>query len=152
MSRPEEYIVRPARRADLQALTSLLEILFSIEEDFFFDETLQRQGLDLLFDNHRAIVLVAEQQGLVVGMCTGQLLISTATGRVKVMVEDVVVLPGHQGCGVGSRLLGKLVDWATSRGASHLQLLADRNNHPALGFYSRLGWQPTSLICFHKEI
>ncbi|WP_457574159.1 N-acetyltransferase family protein [Desulfolithobacter sp.] len=152
MSRPGEYIIRPARTQDLPALTTLLKLLFSIEDDFSFDEPLQRQGLDLLLDNNQAIILVAEQQGQVIGMCTGQILISTATGGPKVVVEDVVVLPGRQRCGVGSHLLAELAAWARHRGASRLQLLADRNNLPALSFYRHQGWQTTRLICLHKGI
>ncbi|BCO07859.1 N-acetyltransferase [Desulfolithobacter dissulfuricans] len=152
MGRPQPFIIRPARAADLPALTALLELLFSIEEDFSFDEALQRQGLGLLLDSQEAVILVAELQDRVIGMCTGQLLISTAIGGPKVVVEDVVVLPGHHRCGVGSRLLEELAAWARRRGASRLQLLADRNNQPALGFYSHQGWHKTRLICLCKEI
>lgn len=150
MTRREELIIRPAREADIPSLTGLLSILFTIEKDFQIDEARQSRGLGLLLGSQAALVLVAEAHGQVVGMCTGQLLISTASGTAKVVVEDVVVRPERQRCGIGSRLLVKLAAWAAGRGASRMQLLADRDNRPALDFYSRQGWQTTNLICLHR--
>jgi ribosomal protein S18 acetylase RimI-like enzyme len=32
-----------------------------------------------------------------------------------------------------------------------LQLLADKNNLPALNFYQKQGWQSTQLVCLRKH-
>ncbi len=143
-------VIRRARAADLADLTALLQILFGIEEDFSFDETRQRQGLMLMLENEQGVVLVAENSGKVIGMCTGQLLISTAEGGPAVLVEDVVVLPAWQDRGVGRLLMRSIADWAAGKKAARLQLLADRNNQAALSFYDKIGWQMTDLICLRK--
>ena len=143
--------IRPARPSDIDSLTLLLKALFAIEADFAFDETLQRHGLRLLLDNPRACVLVAMTQGRVVGMCTGQLTISTAEGGPALLVEDVVVHEDWQGRGLGRRLMKKIGRWATDNRAHRLQLLADRNNRAGLEFYKKLGWQTTDLICLRKR-
>jgi len=143
--------IRPARPADIDDLTLLLKALFAIEADFVFDEPLQRRGLQLLLDNPRTCILVAQAQGRVVGMCTGQLTISTAEGGPALLVEDVVVDADWQGRGIGSRLLKKLGLWAKDNQASRLQLLADRHNRAGLEFYKKLGWQTTELICLRKR-
>ena len=83
--------IRTAEPADLDSLVSLLAPLFAIEEDFVFDESRQRRGLALMLENERGCVLVAETEGQVIGMCTGQLLVSTAEGGLSLLVEDVVV-------------------------------------------------------------
>ena len=145
-------IIRPARQGDIDSLTGLLKILFSIEEDFIFDETRQRRGLQMMLDNYRACVLVAEADGQVIGMCSGQLTVSTAEGGPALLVEDVVVLPDWHGRGIGRRLMESLGKWAGENGVSRLQLLADRNNGPALDFYTKLGWQTTELICLRKRL
>jgi ribosomal protein S18 acetylase RimI-like enzyme len=144
--------IRPAVYSDLEALTSFLEILFSIEEDFFFNKTLQRQGLELMLTNDRCCVLVADVNGQAVGMCSGQLTISTAEGGPALLVEDMVVLGEYRRQGVGQRLMAKVAEWGKTKGVSRLQLLADRNNTPALEFYKRLGWQTTELICLRKHV
>ncbi|HHB76335.1 MAG TPA: GNAT family N-acetyltransferase [Desulfobulbus sp.] len=143
--------VRRARAGDLEPLADLLEILFSIEEDFQPDRELQIQGLGLLLKNPQAVLLVAEQDSRVIGMCSGQLLISTAEGGPVVLVEDLVVAPGYRNKGTGSLLLENLTRWAADRHATRLQLLADCNNTPALDFYRKSGWQTTALICLRKK-
>ncbi|ADW19192.1 Acetyltransferase, GNAT family [Desulfobulbus propionicus DSM 2032] len=144
--------VRTARPQDLEHLVELLRLLFAIEEDFNVNADKQRQGLALVLDDERSRVLVAEVHGKVVGMCTGQLVISTAEGGPAVLVEDVVVDPGHRGQGIGRALLDALATWARNQGASRMQLLADTNNRPALVFYDRRGWQRTALICLRRHL
>lgn len=144
--------IRPAVPADLDSLVALLQILFAIEEDFASDHGRQRRGLELMLENERGCVLVAEAAGEVVGMCTGQVTISTAEGGPALLVEDVVIREEWQGKGVGRLLMERLGAWARERGIQRLQLLADRNNSPALGFYANLGWQSTALVCLRKKL
>ncbi len=143
--------IRSAGSGDLDALVGLLRILFAIEEDFSFDEQRVRQGLRLLLAASRATILVAEQDRQVVGMCTGQVVISTAEGGPALLVEDVVVLPDRRGRGIGRALLDALAAWSLDAGANRMQLLADRNNGGALAFYRHCGWQGTRLICLRKR-
>lgn len=143
-------MIRPAKRQDLDDMLLLLRQLFSIEEDFNFDSTQQRKGLELLLDSTSAIIIVAEEQHSVIAMGTAQLVISTAEGRPSLLVEDVVVQPSWQNQGIGSKVLQTLGDWGTDKGTERMQLLADQTNSPALDFYYRKGWQQTQLICLRK--
>jgi len=144
--------IRAATLSDLDALTNLLQILFAIEADFACDQSRQRRGLELLLTGERACVLVAEAEGYVIGMATGQVTISTAEGGPALLIEDVVVAEAWRGRGTGRLLLAALAGWAEERGIGRLQLLADRNNQPALDFYQRLGWQGTELICLRRRL
>lgn len=144
--------IRPAREQDLDQLVGLLRLLFAIEEDFGIDATKQRRGLALLLFDVRACILVAEQDGEIIGMCTGQMVTSTAEGGPSVLVEDVVVSPNQRGKGVGRSLMEALTVWAKSQGATRMQLLADKNNPLALAFYDRLGWGTTAMICLRRHI
>jgi ribosomal protein S18 acetylase RimI-like enzyme len=144
--------IRTAQPADLDSLVSLLAALFAIEEDFVFDELRQRRGLALMLENERSCVLVAEVEGQVIGMCTGQVMVSTAEGGLSLLVEDVVVDEQWRGRGVGRLLMEAISDWARANKVSRLQLLADRNNIPALGFYRSLGWHATELICLRTSL
>jgi ribosomal protein S18 acetylase RimI-like enzyme len=143
-------IMRKARHEDVDQLVTLLRLLFSIEEDFSFDEAKQRRGLIMLLHNDRGCILVAEVIGRVIGMCTGQLVISTAEGGPAVVVEDMVVDPAHRHRGIGRSLMKGMAGWAVEQGATRLQLLADKNNPSALAFYERIGWQVTALICLRQ--
>ena len=144
--------LRKARQQDLAELTALLRLLFTIDEDFSFNEAKQRQGLLLMLDNDRGCILVAEEAGRIIGMCTGQVVISTAEGGPAVLVEDMVVAPAHRGQGTGRALMNTMAGWALEQGATRIQLLADKYNPPALAFYQRLGWQTTALICLRHHL
>lgn len=144
--------IRPAASGDVDGLVRLLGVLFSIESDFRPDEARQRRGLALLLaDPEGCAVLVAERDGAVRGMVTGQLVVSTAEGGRSVLVEDLVVEAAERGRGVGRALLAALERWGTARGATRLQLLADRENLPALAFYAREGWSSTRLVCLRRH-
>ena len=142
--------LRNARPDDVEQLVMLLRLLFTLEEDFSFDAGKQRQGLVMLLHSNQGCILVAEAGGKVIGMCTGQLVISTAEGGPAVWVEDMVVDPAHRGRGIGRSLMQAMIAWAGEQGATRLQLLADKHNPQALAFYERIGWQPTALICLRK--
>jgi GNAT superfamily N-acetyltransferase len=147
-----EVRIRPATSSDLPILVRLLDDLFSIEADFTPNPDAQRDGLALMLaDPRHRRVLVAERGGAVVGMVTGQLLVSTAEGGYSVLVEDMVVERAVRGHGIGRRLLDALEGWAVEQGATRLQLLADRENAPALAFYDRAGWRSTQLVCMCRH-
>lgn len=145
------WLIRPARPDDLDRLIGLLGELFAIEADFQIDPARQRRGLQLMLAAPRACVLVAETEGKVIGMASGQLTISTAEGGPALLVEDVVVEAAWRRRGVGRGLLARLSRWAAARDARRLQLLADRDNQPGLEFYRKLGWQTTALICLRAR-
>jgi ribosomal protein S18 acetylase RimI-like enzyme len=147
----EEFImIRLATPDDLDDMLLLLQQLFGIEEDFTFDPVQQRKGLELLLDSAKAVIMVAENQDSVIAMGTAQLVISTSEGGLSLLVEDLVVKPLWQKLGIGSKLLRSLGDWGAARGARRIQLLADKTNSPAIGFYHRTGWRQTQLICLRK--
>jgi GNAT superfamily N-acetyltransferase len=144
--------ITPATLADMPALIALLELLFSIEQDFRPDAEKQRRGLEMLLaqpENARILVARHPEMG-VVGMVSAQLVISTASGAPSAWIEDVVIRPEFRAGGLGRRLLDAASDWAKAQGARRLQLLADADNAQALEFYKHLEWQPTRLFAWRK--
>jgi GNAT superfamily N-acetyltransferase len=61
-----------------------------------------------------------------------------------------VVDARERGTGVGRALLAAVEREAVALGATRLQLLVDRENAPALGFYARVGWASTRLLCLRR--
>jgi GNAT superfamily N-acetyltransferase len=140
--------IERALDTDIDELLQLLQALFAIESDFQFDAPRQRAGLERLLAEpaDRAAVLVARGDGLVAGMASGQLVISTAEGAPSVWIEDVVVAQAFRGHGLGRALLEGVLDWAAALGATRAQLLADRDNADAIAFYRHLGLARTNLV------
>lgn len=142
-----------AGHSDIEQLLPLLESLFSLEEDFLFDPVRARRALERIIDDgERSCLLVARIEERVVGMCSAQLVISTAQGSWSAWVEDVVVAADWRGKGIGSGLLEALEQWCRQNGVTRMQLVADRDNHPAHQFYQHTGWSETNLEVIKKQI
>jgi GNAT superfamily N-acetyltransferase len=140
--------IRLATAADLDAMIELIGLLFTLEPDNLFEPAKARRGLNLLLGNEdAAAVWVADQDGVVIGMCSAQITISTVEGGPVAWIEDVIVSPAARGQGVGRQLLAAVAAWATRRGLTRLQLLADRHNQAAIDFYQHLDWRGTRLVC-----
>ncbi len=132
-------------------MCNLLRELFTIEVGFEVDEEKQTRALKRLIKREDALVLAAEHEEKVVGMCSVQTLISTARGGDVGLLEDLVVTSSHRGLGIGTLLLERACTWSGQRGLSRLQLLADWANQPALDFYKKQGWLFTGFIALRKE-
>lgn len=148
-----DIVIRPARVEDIPEMCELLADLFSLESDFAPDREKQAKGLRLLLEESSgsSVVLVAAHEGKALGMCSVQVVISTAEGGPAGIVEDVFVHREHRGQGIGGSLLGSAMAWCTKQGITRLTLLADRDNAPALQFYFSRGWTGTGLICLRKH-
>jgi ribosomal protein S18 acetylase RimI-like enzyme len=143
--------IRSARMSDIDAMVDLLQQLFAIEKDFCANPENQRKGLLQLFCQEQALgALVAEADGKIVGMCTCQVVVSTAEGGRVGWVEDLVVLSEYRGRGIGRLLLLTLEQWARNENLKRLQLLADQDNIPALGFYAKQQWRRTRMVALRK--
>ena len=146
-------IVRVGRSKDVEPLIELLRQLFALEPDFAFDPSRQRRGLRLMLSPDPGRRLWVAQVGRrVVGMCSAQIVISTAEGGPAAIVEDVIVDRTFRRRGIGQELLAAVERWARKRGIGRLQLLADRWNSSALNFYSRQDWVPTRLVCLRHWV
>jgi len=146
--------IKVAEFFDVEALIFLIAELFQIETDFQIDPVKQRAGLELLLNSDNAQIFVAQAQvddsNQIVAMCSVQVLISTAEGAKVGMVEDLIVSEPYRRQGIGEKLLESLENWAQQQGLKRLQLLADKNNQSALGFYRQQNWQTTQLIGLRK--
>ena len=144
--------IKKAKNSDINKLVEILKELFSIEEDFSFNEKLQYRGLEMMLkDQDNCCIMVAEQDGKIVGMSTIQVLISTAEGGKVGLIEDVVVKESYRRKKIGSKLLEAIMDWANLKNLLRIQLLADKNNKSGLEFYEKLKWKKTKLICLRKK-
>lgn len=162
---PAAVTIREAAERDLDALVELLGLLFSLEADFAIDAVRQRRGLEQMLparpgarsggaSSAGRLVLVADdaEAGRVVGMATAQVVVSTAEGGPALLVEDVVLRPEARGRGLGRALLERIEAWGRRLGATRLQLVADRDNAPALAFYAACGFHPTNLVCLRRTL
>ena len=139
--------ITPASAADIPALCELLAVLFAQEADFKPDHAAQRRGLARLIGNPAlGLILVARQDGQIVGMVNLLYTLSTALGERVALLEDMVVSPAARGTGIGSRLMQQAIQTARLNECKRITLLTDRANESAQRFYQRHGFGSSAMI------
>ena len=146
-------IIREAEQSDIPAMVKLLGELFSIEKDFHFDREKHARGLSMMMENPGGrVIMNAVENGIAIGMCTGQMSVSTVEGGWSLWIEDMIVSKEYRGKGIGTVLIDAVEKWGKSMHACRLQLLADMDNTRALEFYKHDGWTRGNMVCLRKKL
>jgi GNAT superfamily N-acetyltransferase len=142
-----------ATRAELPQLVALLGVLFSQEAEFVPDDAKQTRALEkILADDSVGRIPVARDGGRVVAMASLLYSISTAEGGLAASFEDLVVLPGYRGKGVGKALLQHVIAEARKQGVLRLTLLTDRQNERAQALYRKLGFADSTMKAMRLKL
>ena len=95
-----------------------------------------------LFDEKKAEVLFAVEDGVKVGFALFFHNFSTFLGRAGIYLEDLFVKPEYRGRGYGKGLLTKLAEIAVERGCGRLEWWCLDWNQPSIEFYKSMGAVP----------
>ena len=95
-----------------------------------------------LFDERKAEVLFAVEDGVKVGFALFFHNFSTFLGRAGIYLEDLFVKPEYRGRGYGKGLLTKLAEIAVERGCGRLEWWCLDWNTPSIEFYKSMGAVP----------
>ncbi|OYY91247.1 MAG: GNAT family N-acetyltransferase [Sphingomonas sp. 28-66-16] len=98
----------------------------------------------LFGDRPAAEALIAEREGVAVGLALFFHNFSTWTGWRGLYLEDLYVMPEARGAGIGKALLKRLAAIAVERGCSRFEWSVLDWNAPAIAFYKSLGAEPMS--------
>jgi len=143
--------IRIAQEDDIPQCATLLAELFSQEQEFTPDTSLQKKGLELIIGNPSAgVIFVCEHGGVIVGMVNLLFTISTALGKRVALLEDMVVKADSRGRGFGSMLIEHACDWALKEGIARITLLTDGDNEPAHRFYASKEFARSDMTIFRK--
>jgi GNAT superfamily N-acetyltransferase len=136
-----------ASPADTPALADLLTILFSQEAEFVPDRAAHIRGLTRIIENPGiGSILVARQQGSVIGMVNLLYTVSTALGERVAILEDMVVSPTARGSGTGTKLLQVAIEHARLNGCKRITLLTDQSNEAAQRFYAKQSFSVSGMV------
>jgi GNAT superfamily N-acetyltransferase len=135
------FEVRAAEAGEEQAIAPLYEWLFAPpgSRPDAWDERRAAVALRDAIDSHDACILVADDGGELIGICTAYQDIHSVRFGYRAWVEDLAVDPDRRSQGVGKALLGAARDWARERGATHLELDSAEARADAHRFYEREG-------------
>lgn len=143
---------RQALPADAAPLLSLLvEIMEHHDEVPPAPERLAAT-LEVILASPAHSLLVAESEGVVVGMCALIFSYSTWSASLVCELQDVVVTAGHRREQIGQGLVSAAETAARARGCSHLFLLAEAWNLDAHAFYRKLGLAEKTCLYFERDL
>ena len=150
-----EISVRKATADDYNSLCKLFDEIDALHRDHL-PHLFQKPGgaareqdyyLGLIADENVAL-LVAEADEKLVGF--GHTIVRDTpvfpvfVPRRYAIAEGIVVKSGFQNHGIGRILMDKMQEWATTKGATSIELNVYEFNETAISFYERLGYQTLS--------
>ena len=136
--------IRGAELADLEALLALYVQLSAANAQT--DVAQARRGLEATLAQSSVSLLVAERDGAVIGTLTLVIVPNiTHNGAPWAQVENMVVDAAERRLGIGDRLLAAARDEAWTQGCYKMQLQSADHREGAHRFYSRFGFEPSSV-------
>lgn len=129
--------IRRYRRTDAKALKSLVRALARYEKLPPPSPAALRRLVSAV--GRRVRVLIAEADGKPVGYAVYFFTFSTFEGRPTLYLEDVFVLPGHRGGGLGRKFFDALLREARREKCGRMEWTVLDWNRPAIRFYRKLG-------------
>lgn len=133
--------VRPAERADLEGLLALFEELAGEKTSALpADRAEAERRLPEILGDARRELAVALLDGELVGTAD-LVMISQLTHRGEpwAIVENVIVTSAARRTGVGTALLGHLIERARAAGCCKVQLISGKHRAEAHAFYRSAG-------------
>ena len=132
-------ILRPAAPGDLPALASLMGELGYPSSEAQIAERLAR-----LSRRNDMAVLVAEDEGAVIGFASVMAVDVIHVDPPAAMLVALVVAEARRGRGVGRMLAEAAEAWARAHGADRLTLASGHARRGAHAFYERIGYEHTA--------
>lgn len=141
--------VRQAMPQDVPTLVALFQELDRMQREWrvftprpgFYDEVAEKYRAAM--ETADAVLLVAEDEGEVVGMAYGEIHTpSRFSDERGLEISGVVVRSGYRGKGVGRALVHEAARFATERGVRWVELKTFFPNRGAMAFWEGLGFTP----------
>ncbi len=135
------FEVRAARTDEIERVLDLYEWLFAPPgvRPPQWERKRAAVAMEGAISSHDAVVVVADDDGRLIGLCTGYMDLHSVRYGYRAWVEDLVVDPNRRSEGVGKALLDAAKHWGRERGATHLELDSGDARHDAHRFYEREG-------------
>lgn len=148
--KPDHIIIREAILEDLPTLKQFEQELIKYERPFapnLKEDPISYYDLENYINRNDVHLLVAVIDNTLVG--SGYALIKNSAPYKKpdqyAYLGFMYVAPNHRGKGINGKITQLLIDWATSRNISEIQLDVYANNRSAITAYAKSGFMPDLL-------
>jgi GNAT superfamily N-acetyltransferase len=145
-------VYRPATPADAAQVLSLLGEIMTFHGVTPPEPAGLSATVSTIMTATDHLLLVAETDGRLVGMCALIFSLSTWSASPVCELQDVLVTQDHRHTDVGRGLLRSAEEMARARGCSRLFLLAEYWNLEAHAFYRELGLAEKTCLYFERDL
>lgn len=142
--------VRDLAASDLAAWRELFRAYGLFYETEFSDEVLDRVGALLLADGSGIDALVAEHDGVLVGLAHYRSHPDTFSGGRDWYLDDLFVTPAVRGTGAGRALIAAIVERAAGTGGT-LRWITAETNETAQALYDKVA-KRTSWVTYEVRV
>jgi len=141
--------VRQAMPEDVPSLVALFQELDRLQSDWrvftprpgFYDQVGEKYREAM--ETEDAMVLVAEDEGEIVGMAYGEVRQPSRFSDERALeLSGVIVRSGYRGRGVGRDLVHEAARWARDSAVAWIELKTFAPNRGAMTFWEELGFTP----------
>jgi ribosomal protein S18 acetylase RimI-like enzyme len=129
--------IRPMREGQEDAVAVLIR---QLPKDLGLKTVPKMTGQNLRDAKGLAHVTVADDAGLILGVCLWTMTFSSWRGCPGIYISDLYVLPHVRGRKIGEKLLRGTVLAAQKLGAGFVKMEVEANNLGGARFYERLGF------------
>ncbi len=132
----KELRIRKARQEDIGELIALENICF---DTYYRGHRFAQAEFRYYVRSDRAFCLAATRDSSVVGYVAG--VVKLSNSRLLATVDSIAVLVEFRRKGLGSRLLGTLIQEAKSRGCERISLVVAEPNETGIRFFVEHGFK-----------
>ena len=141
-----DLMIRVAVQADLPILKVFEQDIITTERplnDCLKTEYIRYYDIGVLIDSENACVMVAEDNGVIVGSGYARIKESKAHLRHKLhaYLGFMYVVPSYRGQGINQLVIQNLIKWGKIQGMQDFYLEAYADNIPAMKAYEKLGFK-----------
>jgi GNAT superfamily N-acetyltransferase len=139
-------LIREAVRADLPILQEFEQGIITAERPFnnsLKSELICYYDIAALIDGECSVVMVAEEQGRLVGSGYGRIKQSKVhlSHDLHAYLGFMFVEPTHRGQGINQMIIQALITWGKEQGTSDFYLDAYSDNTSAIRAYEKMGFE-----------
>lgn len=130
--------IRDATRDDFDAIVPLVREFYEIDRHSFDEATVESGLRPLLTGEGPGFVLVAEDEGSLIGYAVVTWGWSIESGGWDALLDEIFVADRSRG--IGAEMMHRLMDRARDAGCSRMFLETESHNRAARIFYARHGF------------
>ncbi len=145
-------ILKTATLSDIESLVSLIRAYYTYDH-IAFDESEIRRGLPTLLNDPKiGQAWFIQVDGRTAGYVIATYGYDLEFGGREATITDLFLHSEYRRTGLGTRTLQAVEREVHANGASTIELRVENDNHEAIAFYSKLGFQPSERISMSKRL